>query len=60
MKISKESKELLLFITKEMIRFQQSKNLRVGILQKPYLYVIPHNTICVDANDEIHLLWKAI
>lgn len=56
MKISKESKELLLFITKEMIRFQQSKNLRVGILQKPYLYVIPHNTICVDANDEIHLL----
>lgn len=38
MKISKESKELLLFITKEMIRFQQSKNLRVGILQKPYLY----------------------
>lgn len=21
-----------------MIRFQQSKNLRVGILQKPYLY----------------------
>lgn len=45
-----------------MIRFQQSKNLRVGILQKPYLYSanvcteIPHNTICVAANDEIHLL----